>query len=103
VGNAELPQPLRRFRPRHAAFAADAEGPAVAFPRDGTEVELLPEGLLLRVRGGQGPFTWLADGAPVAVAERSRETIVADPGRGFVTLSVIDAQGRSARVSVRLR
>jgi penicillin-binding protein 1C len=103
VGNADLPQPLRRFRPRDAAFVADADAPAVAFPRDGTEVELLPEGLLLRVRGGQGPFTWLADGAPVAVAERSRETIVADPGRGFVTLSVIDAQGRSARVSVRLR
>lgn len=103
VANAELPRPLQRFRSRSAAFAAAADAPAVAFPRDGTEVELMPEGLMLRVRGGTAPYTWLIDGAPVVLGERRAETLIPSPGPGFVTLSVIDAEGRSARASVRLR
>lgn len=103
VSNAQLPSPLQRFRPRDAAFGPAPDAPAVAFPRDGTEVELLPEGLLLRVQGGRAPFTWLADGMPVAVALPGREALIAPPTRGFVTLSVIDAEGRSARARVRLR
>lgn len=103
VSNAELPQPLRRFRSRMAAFAPAADAPAVAFPPDGAEVELNDGALLVRVRGGAGPFTWLADGVPVAVAQRGREAMLALPGPGFLTLSVIDAEGRSARSQVRLR
>jgi penicillin-binding protein 1C len=102
VSNAELPQPLQRFRSRSAAFEADADAPAVAFPPDGAEVELLPAGLLVRVRGGTAPFTWLADGVPVIVALEEREAMLALPGAGFVTLSVIDAEGRSARAKVRM-
>ncbi len=103
VSNAELPQPLQHFRSRSAAFEPAKDAPAVAFPPDGSEVELLPEGLLVRVRGGTAPFTWLADGVPVAVTLRAREAMLHDLGRGFVTLSVIDAKGRSARTKVRLR
>jgi penicillin-binding protein 1C len=102
VATGQLPQPLQRFRPRNAVFAAAPDAPEVAFPRDGTEVELLPEGLMLRVRGGTAPFTWLLDGAPVAIALDARETLIAPPGAGFVTLSVIDATGRSSRARVRL-
>lgn len=103
VANAQLPQPLQRFRSRHAVFQAAADAPAVAFPKDGSEVELMPDGLMLRVRGGTAPFTWLMDGAPVVLGERRAETLIPNPGPGFVTLSVIDAQGRSARATVRLR
>lgn len=102
VANAQLPQPLRQFRSRSAAFQV-ADAPAVAFPPDGSEVELLPEGLMVRVEGGTAPFTWLANGTPVSTGQPSREVMLADLGRGFVTLSVIDAMGRSARTSVRLR
>jgi penicillin-binding protein 1C len=102
VANAALPQPLQRFRPRGAAFGPDPEAPAVAFPPNGAQVELLPEGVLLRVRGGTAPFTWLADGVPVVVASRARDALVPLAGPGFVTLSVIDAEGRSARSSVRI-
>ncbi|MBP9184007.1 MAG: penicillin-binding protein 1C [Fuscovulum sp.] len=102
VANAELPQPLQRFRSRTAAFDAAPDAPAVAFPPDGAEVELLPAGLMVRVRGGTAPFTWLVDGAPLMVATRDRESILALPGTGFVTLSVIDAAGRSARATVRV-
>jgi penicillin-binding protein 1C len=103
VSNAELPQPLQRFRSRSAAFEAAADAPAVAFPPDGAEVELLPAGLKVRVTGGTAPFTWLADGVPMVVALDDRETMLALPGAGFVTLSVIDAEGRSARAKVQLR
>jgi len=102
VSNPQLPLPLQRFRPRGAVFAAAPDAPAVAFPPDGSEVELLPSGLKVSVRGGTAPFTWLLDGAPVAVATREREAMLPSPGTGFVTLSVIDAAGRSARATVRL-
>ncbi len=103
VSNAELPQPLQRFRSRSAAFEADADAPAVAFPPDGAEVELLPAGLKVRVTGGTAPFTWLADGVPLLVALPAREAMLNLHGAGFVTLSVIDAEGRSARAQVRVR
>ena len=101
VSNAQLPQPLQRFRSRFAAFDVAADAPQVTFPPDGAEVELLPEGLLVRVRGGTAPFTWMADGVPVIVAMRDREAMLPLPGQGFVTLSVIDAKGQSARATIR--
>jgi penicillin-binding protein 1C len=103
LANSQLPQPLRHFRSREAAFAPDASAPEVTFPPDGSEVELLPEGLMVRVSGGTAPFTWLADGAPVRSGEEEPSILLPALGRGFVTLSVIDAEGRSARTRVRLR
>lgn len=100
--NARLPPPLRNFR-RSSDPVAVPDAPEVAFPPDGAVVETGALGLLAKVRDGTPPFTWLADGAPLAVAERRRETALAIRGPGFVTLSVIDARGRSARVSVTLR
>ena len=103
VANAELPLPLQRFRSRSAVFEEEPDAPAVAFPPDGAEVELLAAGLKVRVTGGTAPFTWLADGVPVIVGMDSREAMLAVPGTGFMTLSVIDAEGRSARSSVMVR
>jgi penicillin-binding protein 1C len=103
LANAQLPQPLRHFRSRDAAFAVDASAPEVAFPPDGAEVELLPEGLMVQVSGGTAPFTWLANGAPILSAQQDTTAMLPALGRGFITLSVIDAQGRSARTHVRLR
>jgi len=101
VSNAQLPAPLQRFRPRTAAFLA-ADAPSVTFPPDGAQVELVDGALLVRVGGGVAPFTWLADGLPVAVSTRARDTVLDLPGAGFVTLSVIDATGQSARTQVRV-
>jgi penicillin-binding protein 1C len=103
VANAELPLPLQRFKSRSAVFEAAADAPAVAFPPDGAEVELLAAGLKVKVAGGTAPFTWLADGVPVVVGSDAREAMLAMPGAGFVTLSVIDAKGRSDRVQVQVR
>lgn len=102
VANADLPAPLQRFRRRDAAFQ-NQSAPRVTFPPNGAEVELLTQGLKVRVQGGAAPFTWLADGVPVALSLREREAMLALPGKGFVTLSVIDAAGQSAQTVIRLR
>jgi penicillin-binding protein 1C len=65
-------------------------------------VELTGGDLVVRVQNGVAPFTWLADGLPVAIASHDRQEVLPMPGPGFVNLSVIDGQGRSAGVSVRL-
>lgn len=103
VANARLPQPLQRFRSRTAAFEGAQDAPVVAFPPDGAEVERLPEGVMVRVEGGKAPFTWLADGMPVLTGERRSEVILPILEAGFLSLSVIDAEGRSARTEIRLR
>jgi penicillin-binding protein 1C len=99
--NARLPQPLRHFRPRGSLTTA-TDDPRVAFPPDGAEVET-GGSLTVKVRDGTPPFTWLADGAPVALADPARETALGDLPPGPVRLSVIDARGRSASVTVTLR
>ena len=65
-------------------------------------MERLDGALLLRLRGGKAPFTVLADGVPLRLGLRDREALLPMLGGGYVTLSVIDALGRSARVQVLL-
>jgi penicillin-binding protein 1C len=102
VANAQLPAPLQRFRPRGAAFAT-ADAPKLTFPPDGAVLEPLAAGLKVRVEGGVAPFSWLVDGLPAVTGLPARETLLPLSTRGFVTLSVIDAAGRSARSTIRLR
>ena len=99
--SAALPPPLREFSPRAAIFA-EADAPELAFPPDGALVETGGESLVVKIAGGTPPFTLLANCAPMAVATRSRAPDLALPP-GHVTLSVIDAAGRSARAAVELR
>ncbi|HRV63647.1 MAG TPA: penicillin-binding protein 1C [Albidovulum sp.] len=99
--NDRLPQPLRQFRPRGAAFSASVpDDPKVAFPPDGATMEAPDGALAVRVRDGTAPFLWMVNGAPAAIRQAGRETLLRLGGRGFYRLSVIDAQGRSAAVSV---
>ncbi|PWJ11769.1 penicillin-binding protein 1C [Jannaschia seohaensis] len=101
AATGQLPRPLQRFRGRDALFRPAPDAPSIAFPPDGAVLASVGT-LVLKVRDGVAPFTWLADGRPLASAEREREVQVSLPGRGFVTLSVVDAEGRSARSLVRI-
>ncbi|MFZ1539044.1 MAG: hypothetical protein WAT23_16900, partial [Chromatiaceae bacterium] len=58
--------------------------------------------LTLKVRDGQPPFTWFADGAPIAREPYARATRWHPAGPGYTTLAVVDAEGRSSRVRVFL-
>ncbi len=105
VANADLPPPLQRLRGARAAVAARDAGPEIAYPPTGAHVDLgfragSPQPLALKVRNGKGPFTWLADGAPVAQEPWARQFSYFPKGAGFVTLSVIDGEGRADRVTV---
>ncbi|MDR0809091.1 MAG: penicillin-binding protein 1C, partial [Gemmobacter sp.] len=92
----------RRFRSRAAAFEV-ADAPVVTFPPEGAEVERLDGQIVLKLRGGRAPFTVLADGVPLRTGLRAREALLPMVSAGFVTLSVVDAEGRSSRVRLWLR
>ncbi|WP_456386401.1 penicillin-binding protein 1C [Profundibacter sp.] len=102
VSNAQLPLPLQRFRGRNALFERPKDAPSVAFPPDGSSVEVGDGFLVVKVRDGIAPFTWLANGKPFEVATYDRQSLLEIAGPGFVLLSVIDAKGRSARARISL-
>ena len=100
LGHSELPVPLRQFGSRGTE---PSEAPQVAFPPDGAALMPMAGHVLARVERGQAPFTWFANGMPVLRQSHDREARLALKGPGFVTLSVVDAQGLAARVQVELR
>ena len=105
-----LPEPMRRFEvdpAGRAPGAARLPPLAVAFPPDGSEVDLsagtpAPEPLPLEAMGGAPPFRWLVNGNPVADAAPGPAQWQPD-GPGFAEVTVIDAAGQKASATVRLR
>ncbi len=100
VTNADLPAHLRQFGER--VVTVD-DAPRLTFPPDGASLVPLAGGIPARVERGQAPFTWFANGVPVAVATHEREARLDLHGPGFVTLSVVDAVGRASRVRVEVQ
>jgi len=106
--NAQLPGPLRRFRNPDAQKVAADPAPQIAYPGDGVDVDLglaggSGEKLVVKVRNGAPPFTFLANGAPFGRQDFARQDSWTPDGPGFVRLSVVDAEGRSASVGVYLQ
>ena len=105
---AALPRPLRHFRdPGQATFEQRQDDPVIAYPRDGVSVDLGiaegdPEPLVIKVRNGAPPFTWFVNGSPIARTPFARSEQWKPDGPGFVTLSVVDRDGKSDRVTVRV-
>ncbi|WP_237155570.1 penicillin-binding protein 1C [Oryzibacter oryziterrae] len=102
---SQLPLPLQHLRGARSAVVDRDTGPAIAYPPTGTHVDLgfqagAPQPLELKLRNGKAPFTWFADGVPVAREPWSRQFSFLPKGQGFVTLSVVDAEGRADRVTV---
>ncbi len=108
-----LPPPLRNIRKDGLkTTAATTQSPlAISYPPDGAQIDL---GLLAKTRpadttplalkalGGVPPLTWLVNGVPVTQPDLRRTAIWAPDGPGFARLSVMDARGSIASVSVRL-
>jgi penicillin-binding protein 1C len=108
----DLPPPLKRFREARETETTAALGaylePAVqiAFPPDRAELDVEDgdtSGIMVKAEGGALPLTWLVDGVPIATDPARREVELPAVGRGFLKLSVIDANGRADRVTVRLK
>jgi len=110
AGAADLPPALKRFAPGESVNAtANAEPPpAIVFPPDGARVALEPTGdgtprpLVVKLDGGKPPFQWFANGLPLDSGARRRNARWQPDGEGFSTVSVIDADGRTASVTVFL-
>ncbi|MFD3191242.1 penicillin-binding protein 1C [Sedimentitalea sp. HM32M-2] len=103
AATADLPPPLRRFRPRNTPETASPDAPQLLFPPDGAVLALAGGPVTIKLRGGAPPYLVLADGRPVATLQRRAEFDIPSPGRGFSTLVVIDGEGRSDRATVRLK
>ncbi len=107
----KLPPTLRRFS-RQAAEAVSLDfreaPPRIVFPPDGARVELgLRSGgraapVVLKLHGGRPPFRWLLNQHPLDRPQRRRNLSWTPDGPGYSTLTVIDARGQSARVTVYL-
>ena len=102
VGAAQLPQPLQRFRPRTAAFENDPSAPDLLFPPENAVLETFGAPLTVKLRGGVGPFSVLANGVPVLTGQWQREFEIPNPGAGFTSLVVVDSQGQSDRAAIRI-
>ena len=105
VANAQLPEPLKRFRHPNADVAKRQRAPKIAFPSDGVDVEIgIAEGntspLVIKVRDGVPPFTFLANGSPFTRSAFARQASWMPDGAGFVTLTVVDSNGHSDAVKV---
>ncbi|MGE0767757.1 MAG: penicillin-binding protein 1C [Hyphomicrobiaceae bacterium] len=105
VRNSELPLTLRRFM-EAGTSPSGAPAVAIAFPPDRAELEKpdpdTPE-IVLKAEGGALPLTWVVDGLPLEATGSGRKAVWTPAGPGFARISVIDAEGRADRVTVRLR
>lgn len=107
--NAQLPPPLRAFGTAATMLIPSATGTTgeaplrIAFPPDGARIERdRADPVTLRAQGGVPPLTWIVDGAPVGESGHRRMFDWLPPGPGFARVTVTDARGQSASVSVRL-
>lgn len=99
TGSQILPQSLKYLRPLGTSIAeklVTTDPPKILFPSDGAAVEQTASGrLALKARGGKLPLTWLIDGEPLSSSPFRRESATLLPGAGMVTISLVDAEGRS--------
>ncbi len=106
VSTSTLPLPLRRFRKPGSEPMPRDPLPEIAFPRDGVHIDLgLTDGsgaapLVVKVRNGAPPFTFLANGKPFARSNFARAESYSPDGPGFVTIAVIDGNGHADRVTI---
>lgn len=104
-----VPAPLRYARTVTRPDGMHTQsGPEIFYPPNGATVDLgLGEGseaaLVVKLRRGRAPFRWLANGAPVASGPFATSLVWQPDGPGASTISVIDADGNSARVTLDLR
>lgn len=104
VSNLELPLPLRHFR--HGDPLDNPNRPEITFPPDGARLDAGSDTqdalMVIKLRNGQLPITVLIDGKPIQLLPWEREVQWQPTGRGFVSISVIDAIGETDHVRVFL-
>jgi penicillin-binding protein 1C len=107
--SSALPPPLRHLRQDAPKTLASANSAPlrIAFPPNGARVDLGlnradASSLALKAQGGAPPLTWIVNGAPVGPPDLRRQAVWTPDGSGYARVSVIDAQGMTDSVSVRV-
>ncbi|KGF66976.1 penicillin-binding protein, partial [Hoeflea sp. BAL378] len=105
----DLPFALRKFKSGDEPAAAVAGGslpPRIVYPPQGARVALGTGGsgrmmpLVIKLQGGVAPYRLIANGLPLPKPTRRRELNWKPDSEGASTLTVMDAEGRAASVSV---
>ncbi|TVQ92113.1 MAG: penicillin-binding protein 1C, partial [Chromatiaceae bacterium] len=105
----ELPPTLQRVRTGGSTGGSTgtvADPVEIAYPPAGARLALplasasAAPALVLKVRNGQPPFIWFADGRPIARERFARSTSWWPDGPGYTNLAVIDGRGDASRVTV---
>ena len=105
ASNAQLPAQLRRLKPLAAVSSGIAPPLQITFPIAGSRVELTSvdnhlDDLPLIASGGIRPLRWLINGTPIPSSAVRRKAYWTPDGEGFVRITVIDKQGRTASAEV---
>ena len=104
-----LPYALKKYRGRDADVAVVADGslpPQIVYPPQGARVALGSGGsgplmpLVIKLQGGSGPYRLIANGEALPKPSRRRVLNWTPDSPGASTLTVMDAEGRAASVSV---
>ena len=109
ASNAQLPLPLRRFRPAGDLVSAGRDQPLrIQFPLNGSRIDASGGDQALtavpvKVAGGVLPVTMLVNGIAVGDLDGRRQRLIDPPGPGFVRLTVMDAVGAADTVVVRIQ
>tara|TARA_R110002020_G_scaffold5971_29_gene24721 strand:- start:1474 stop:2910 length:1437 start_codon:yes stop_codon:yes gene_type:complete len=105
----DLPFALRKFKSGDEPAAAVADGslpPRIVYPPQGARVALGTGGsgrmmpLVIKLQGGVAPYRLIANGLPLPKQTRRRQMNWKPDSEGASTLTVMDAEGRAASVSV---
>jgi penicillin-binding protein 1C len=104
-----LPYALKKFRSTDTVANAAAGGslpPQIVYPPQGARVALGSGGagplmpLVIKLQGGAGPYRLIANGKALPKSTRRRVLNWVPDSPGASTLTVMDAEGRAASVSV---
>tara|TARA_R110002020_G_scaffold441495_2_gene652344 strand:+ start:26735 stop:28846 length:2112 start_codon:yes stop_codon:yes gene_type:complete len=105
----ELPFALRKYKAGDETATASAGGalpPRIVYPPQGARVALGSGGsgrmmpLVIKLQGGVAPYRLIANGLPMPRPTRRRVLNWNPDSAGASTLTVMDAEGRAASVSV---
>lgn len=110
----DLPAPLRFARlPQRRGTTPATDRLHISYPPDGAELELgvAAQGggtggtqpLVVKFKGGVGPFSFLVNGRPLARRQSDRQLVWQPDVSGFADVTVLDAEGNSAGITVLLR
>ena len=107
AATGKLPLPMQRFQPGLLA-GGSAQAPRILFPPHGSRIELGADGgrtepIALKIGGGIEPLTILVNGMPVTAPTGKRIVLFDPDGPGFVRVTVMDANGLSDSVVVRVQ